>query len=357
MQLHAIALPPLALCAALSPYAGWPALLAALGTTLGLGGSAIVQFSLSPLVFGGAASLTGDSSDHFYDQPLCRAPAFLIGVGLGWALMHVQQAHDARAAAAAAAAASAAGSSSSSSGSGGGEADESPGSSLPVGEEEDSAAAAEDAQQRSPLQLLWLRVLKPLLPLRPAAPGAPPHRARSVHLPATLALAAALALLGALFYLPTSAYRAGLHAGGFADDDASAPAPWSIAAQQWYMAASRPLWALGCAVLLFCCAVGAGGGLGALLAHAAWRPLAALSFQMYLYHPLVLYTLGYAAPAQPTYSPTFLAEHYAATCVLTALVAGAMYVLVEAPAAALERLALGEGARALKLLAAAAGGR
>ena len=105
MQLHALALPPLALAAAFSPLLGWPALLAALAGTIGRGGSSIVRYSLTPLVFGGAPSLMGDSSDYFYDQPLERAPAFLIGVGLGWALLRVEAAAGAAAAKAAEAAA------------------------------------------------------------------------------------------------------------------------------------------------------------------------------------------------------------------------------------------------------------
>ncbi len=65
-----------------------------------------------------------------------------------------------------------------------------------------------------------------------------------------------------------------------------------------------------------------------------------------MYHPLVLYVLGYNASQQPRYSPAFLAEHYAATCVLTALVAAVVYVLVEAPFAALERFAFAALAQA-----------
>ena len=255
MQLHALALPPLALAAAFSPLLGWPALLAALAGTIGRGGSSIVRYSLTPLVFGGAPSLMGDSSDYFYDQPLERAPAFLIGVGLGWALLRVEAAAGAAAAKAAEAAAAPA--------------------AQPQGEEEEEGGGGKEAEEEGEAQLgwqarLWERVLRPLLPAR-SGQGI-------VHYPATLALGLALLLLGVLFYLPTSAYQAGLVTSGFAD---AGPAPWSIAAQQWYMALSRPLWALGCAVLLFCCATGVGGALNTLLAHPMWKPLAALSFQMY----------------------------------------------------------------------------
>jgi len=115
---------------------------------------------------------------------------------------------------------------------------------------------------------------------------------------------------------------------------------------------SRPLWALGCAVLLYACATGVGGGLAWALGAPMWRPLAAIAFQAYLYHPVVLNVLGYNVAAQPRYSPAFLAEHYAATCVLTCVLAGAVYCVVEAPFAALEKLALAQGGEAAQWLLA-----
>jgi len=112
------------------------------------------------------------------------------------------------------------------------------------------------------------------------------------------------------------------------------------------MSLSRPLWALGCAVLLFLCAIGRGGVLGwGILGAPMWKPLAAISFQMYLYHPLVLTVLDFNVINQPRYSPFYLAEHYSATCVLTALLAGGVYLVVEAPLAALEKYVFEVAAR------------
>jgi peptidoglycan/LPS O-acetylase OafA/YrhL len=67
---------------------------------------------------------------------------------------------------------------------------------------------------------------------------------------------------------------------------------------------------------------------------------------MYLWHPIVLFALSFSEASRPRYSAASLARDYAAVCSLTALVAAAAYVLVEAPFAALEKWAVDAGAAA-----------
>ena len=316
-QLHALALPPLVGAYLLSPLAGWGCLALAIAGTGAASVAVIVQKSLTFLAFGQPASLSGDGGDFFYDKPHTRAPAFLVGVGLGWLLLQWERAAKAAEASAAEAEAELG----------------SPGASAT----EEAEAQGEGGAPEGTLQRLWARVLRPLLP-RAAGGG--------VDVRASAALAASLLLLGVLFYVPTGAYRGALVENMLVDDD-DASQQWSVAAQQSYMAYSRPLWALCVAVLLFLCATGRGGALGGVLGHPAWKPLAALSFQMYLWHPIVLFALGFSQVFQPRYSALDLAKQYAAVCVLTAVVAAGAHVLVEAPFAALEKWAVDAGAAAV----------
>ncbi len=272
------------------------------------------------LSFGNPPSLSGDAGDYYYDKPQTRAPAFLVGVGLGWALLQWERAAKARATAAAVDVAEV-------------EAQVKDGAGAEAGEGGDEGEGGAPA---GPLRRFWERVLRPLLPR--AADG-------GVDARGSAALAAALLLLGVLFYAPTGAYQGALVASNLVDDDDAQP--WSVAAQQAYMAYSRPAWALGVAALLYLCATGRGGALHAVLGHPGWKPLAALSFQMYLWHPIVLFGLGFGAVSLPRYWAGELAKEYAAVCVLTALVAAAAYVLVEAPFAALEKWAVDAGALAV----------
>lgn len=305
-QLHFIAIAPLcALFAAFAP-AGWFALLGSLVGTIALSALAITSHSLTFLSISSSATLTGDSSDDFYDKPVERAPAFLVGVGLGWALL----AWETRGAAAAAKR----------------RADGGDGNAA-------SAMAADDDSTDADFTAAALRVVRAALPMR--------SDGRAPDAIACAGLAASLTLLGVLFYTPTSAYRGEL--GQIVLTSTSAPAykgaaQWSVADQQAYMAYSRPLWALGLCVMLYFCATRRGGVLELALGSPFWKPVATLAFGAYLYHPVVLYVLNLSAGASPRFSASFLATTYAATAVYAVLAAGVAYVLVEAPAAALEKL-------------------
>jgi len=298
-----------------------------------LSGFAVRDKGLSFLNFIAPGSQLANSGqyyqDYFYDLPVDRAPAFLVGVGLGWALVLWQE-REAVAVAKRAADAAAT----------------------------DAVAASHDASS-TPIQqpptattAALRRLASAVLPMR--ADGSEPDAA------ACLVLAASLLGLGLLFYVPTGAYQGELGATEFS---ALAPAPyagasrWSVAQQQAYTIASRPLWALGLCVLLYMCATRRGGVLGAALGAPLLRPVATLAFGAYLYHPVVLFVLNLSVGAPPRYTPAALATMYAATCVFSVLAAGIAYCIVEAPAAALEKLVLDSALRAVAPLLGARAGR
>ena len=183
-----------------------------------------------------------------------------------------------------------------------------------------------------------LRLVAAVLPMR--ADGRAPDAL------ASFGLCASLLLLGLLFYYPALAYQGELAATEFSPLTPALYAGsgrWSITQQQAYTIYARPLWALGLCVMLFLCATRRGGALGAALGASFWRPVATLAFGAYLYHPVVLYVLNLAAGAPPRYSPAMLATTYAATCVFSVLAAAVSYVLIEAPAAALEKVVVDAG--------------
>lgn len=310
-QLHVVAIAPLCAAFAANDISGWVLLSGAIGGTVALSAVSVTQHSITFLAFLSQASsstLGNDYSNDFYNKPVERAPAFLVGVGLGWALL----AWETRTAAAAAKRSADAVS----------DVDKSSGSGLDA----DPRAAEEDGSAR------LVRAIFPTLP------------DGRLDIFATVGVAASLILLGALFYLPVGAYQGELGQTPLAPYAPTVPyagsASWNAAKQQTFTVVSRPLWALGLCGLLYFCATRRGGLLEAALSAQFWRPVATLSFGAYLYHPVVLYVLNAAAGASPRFSPAYLATTYAATCVYSCAMAGVMYVIVEAPAAALEKFAL-----------------
>lgn len=309
MQLHAVALPPLAAAFAVRPSLGWALLAVALIATLAASTVIVVINSLTYQTTLGPPDLAGDYTDLFYSKPLPRAPAFLVGVALGWALLGVGE----RATAAASAAAK-----------------EEGGLEVRGGFDKDDGAGWSRSTQEP---RTWATLSQQLLAL-----VLPATSDGLVDGPATALLAAALALLGFLFYVPTSEYAGSLVYFKIAVGDA---VPWSTATQQAYTILSRPAWAAGVAALLLLAGTGRAGGLGAVLSLPIWSPLALLSFGAYLYHPVVLFVLSLNITSQPRFSAAYLASNYAATCTYAVLAAAVAYAIVEAPAAALVKCVLG----------------
>jgi peptidoglycan/LPS O-acetylase OafA/YrhL len=254
-----------------------------------------------------AIGLGGDYDWHFYTQPVTRAPAFLVGVGLAFALLRVEDAGGARI---------------------DGEADAD--KALPAGAAAVAVALAGD-------------VARALLPTRPDARGGP----RVVCWVSTAALAACLALLGWLFYIPT------LHYVGAA---ATPLGPlWSRATVVAWTVLARPAWAAALAGVVFLAALGRAGAVGALLSAPAWAPWSRLAFALYVIHPVVLGVTGLALRQLVDYSPQWIASSFAHTLALSAAAAAALYLVVELPCAAAQRLLL-EPAVASALRAAARAG-
>jgi peptidoglycan/LPS O-acetylase OafA/YrhL len=301
-QLHFIIITPL--CAAFAAWApsGWSLLTAALIGSITLSAYRVTDKSLSFLSLQSNPTLNGDSSDYFYDKPVERAPAFLVGIGAGWALL----AWEIRSKIAAAKRQS--------------------------DSSEEEKSAAPDSPPVDENRSATLRIAAAMLPMR--------SDGKALDTFATAGLAIALTLIGVLFYAPTGAYQGELGQIQFAS--LAPPAfqghsQWTTLQQQAYMIYSRPLWSLGLSILLYFCATNRGGALQAALGASFWKPVATISFGAYLYHPVVLYVLNASVLEKPRFSPAYLATTYAATCVYSCIAAGIMYCIVEAPAAALEK--------------------
>jgi peptidoglycan/LPS O-acetylase OafA/YrhL len=159
-------------------------------------------------------------------------------------------------------------------------------------------------------------------------------------------LAACLAALAGLFYAPVSHY-----AGAVATPQGPL---WSRAGAVAWTTLARPAWAAALAGVLLLCALGRAGAVGALLAAPAWAPLSRLAFATYLIHPVVLGVTGLAARQLVDFSPDWIAGSFAQTAALATAAAALLYLFVEMPCAALQRLALEPAAAAVLAAAAAA---
>ena len=307
-QLHVVAVVPLCAAYALWAPAGWTLLLAALIGTITSSAYQVTDHSLSFLSVNSSPTLIGDGSDDFYDKPVERAPAFLIGLGLGWALLDWERRQKLGAA----------------------KRHDVDSDSVEKSTTIDKTIAA--ATTTTTFNEMIRRVCSSLLPMR--TDGQVPDAF------ACTGLALCLTLLAILFYWPANAYKGELGQINFfptAPNEFANSAQWSTFRQQAYMIASRPLWSLGLCVLIYFCATKRGGFLAAALGAPFFKPVATVAFGAYLYHPVVLYVLNLGVNSQPHFSNAFFATTYAATCVYACLTAGVMYCLVEAPAAALEK--------------------
>jgi peptidoglycan/LPS O-acetylase OafA/YrhL len=319
-QLYATVLPLLVFVYGWRPPAGWIALAATLALSLAVSVWVVVDKSLASTVDAGgqqeALGLTGDQFTFFYTRPWTRAPAFLCGIALGFALLSYE-----RVLAAAPAKGSAHG-----------------GASKDVDGEGASAGGSGDGDG---VIAACVRTLAGLLPLKPAPltaeAGSAPVRVDWV---ATAAHAAALAMLGGLWYAPAVNYAGAL--------GSTPPGGWSRAGLQAYTALSRPAWAAALAVVLYLCATGRGGALHSALAHPVWSPYVRISYCAYLLHPLVLFYVNFSATTQVRFSPVSLAVLHVANLVGVCAAAVAMHVAVEAPIAAAERVLMDAVARRLR---------
>lgn len=317
-QLYATVLPLLVFLYGWRPPAGWLALAATLAVSLAVSVWVVSDKALSSTLDANgqleAVGLTGDAFTYFYTRPWTRAPAFLCGVALGFGLLS----HE-RVLAKAPAAAVGGGVAKGASG------DDAAGGDAGGGSGEGGLAAC-------------VRAVAALLPSRPTPTAA--SASRRVDWAATAVHAAALAVLGALWYAPALNY-----AGALAS---TPPGGWSRAGLEAYTAFSRPAWAAALAAMLYLCATGRGGALHSALAHPLWAPYTRISYCAYLVHPLILFAVNFSATGQVRFSPVAVAVVYAANLVGVTAAAMVMHVVVEAPIAAAERALMDAVVRRLR---------
>lgn len=281
----------------------------------------------------------------YYVKPWTRAPPFLFGVLLGLALTDWadHQKHAAKVAAVAA----------------GGSGEPAYASVAYTGEDGDDSDGDYDAPRpyRSAGQRAAdaaLAAAATVLPTKPAAaaestdgdggdklaasPVPPP---RAVDWVATGALVVILTLLGWLFYGQQPLY-AGM--------TATPPyAAWSRAGALTFMGLSRPAWGAGLSALLYlACTHRAGGAVGGFLSLPLWAPLGRLSFGVYLLHPLVIGWLGLQAPGPMVWSVPWFVGFFVAVYTLTHAAAALLFVVVEAPCAAVQKAATASCGHALR---------
>jgi hypothetical protein len=283
----------------------------------------------------------------YYVKPWTRAPPFLCGVLLGLALTDWadRQKHAAKVAAAAAG------------GSGGEYA-----SVAYTGSEEEDSDGDYDAprpyrsagQRAADAALAAAAVVLPTKPAPaavdasgddsskpPSAGTAAPPSPRAIHWGATAVLATVLALLGWLFYGQQPLYE-GMVA-------VPPTAAWTRAGALAFTGLSRPAWGAGLSALLYlACTHRGGGAVGGFLSLPGWAPLGRLSFGVYLLHPLVIGWLGLQAPGPMVWSVPWFVGFFTAVYALVHAAAALLFVVVEAPCAAVQKAATASCGHALR---------
>jgi len=326
MQLYVVT-PLFVLAYMATPYAGKGLLLAALTASLVGGEETVRRNSLSSLMLSqapsGEGSLNGDYENLFYAKPWTRAPAYLIGVALAFALWE----HN------------------------GHRADSAP----PTAPSQQQTVSATGARASS-LSSVSIGADCPSLPaethseyqeLPDHEPSASPvphgigserqysSRRRGSLVKLLLQPLAVLlcgSLLIAMWYLPANAYRE-------ADRGIST---WSRRATTLYTAFSRPLWAVGVAGLLYLCFCGARvvAPIAWFLSWRAWQPFARLTYGAYLLHPMVMNYYLYTRTTLIRYSALELAYQFVANTVFSYALAALLFVVIEYPVGRLEKTAL-----------------
>merc|ERR1712118_264071 len=124
-------------------------------------------------------------------------------------------------------------------------------------------------------------------------------------------------------------------------DAMRAPDAWSALPRVLYTAFGRPVWAICCAFVFFACAYGAWPRLNRILAWQGFTPLARLTYGCYLWHPVVIKTLGGNQPSYYTYTPLLLLSRWVINAALSYGLAFVLFLLVERPVLTLTNALLG----------------
>lgn len=258
-----------------------------------------------------SANLTGNYVDHFYALPWTRAPAFLAGMALGFSLLRyeVRSASEAECGT----------------------------KSTPWSTTTTVVAVNSPPVQDAEVNLSysgWLNVATSILPSTPAPVGSPSPR--QVDVWSSLVMCVTLSALGVLYYLPSLPITAGWN-GVYLLNNCPECEAWSDDAVMLWGGTCHALWAGVLSVLVYQCATGRAGLLADVLGHKAWRPLARLSYWVYLIHFDVIYVTDYSSTQFFRFGAVSLALSYAGNLTLAIVAAAILHLLVEMPAAAVER--------------------
>ena len=312
-QLYVTFLPVIVFIYSWRPVAGWLALSTATAITFGLSCWAVADAQVSALLnsdANSAAGLVGNYWKYYYTRTWARAPAFLIGIALGFALISYERTMSTKAAVSATA--------------------------LPSSEK---SRQAPEIQATGTLPHTIIRIARLVLPSqsgraqKDSEAVGPAESSRTVDISATLVMMFALASLGLLWYIPADHY---------ARAQSNPLGGWSRVGMEVFTAVSRPLWSAALAVVLYLCAVDRGGALHYVLSHPLWMPYARVSYCAYLLHPIIIMTEAYSSTAPARFTAFTIATTYTSTLVLVAAASAIMYLLVEAPCAAVEQALIAE---------------
>jgi peptidoglycan/LPS O-acetylase OafA/YrhL len=174
----------------------------------------------------------------------------------------------------------------------------------------------------------------------PDSPGVSPRFLRRL----SFAAAVSILILCGIILSVTDAFRG---------PDAWGTDAWGTFARVMYCAISRPVWATCCAFVFFACAYGALPRLNRMLAWQGFTPLARLTYGCYLWHPVVIKTLGGNQTSYYTYTPVLLLSRWIMNAAISYGLSFVTFLLVERPALTLVNVMLGRS----KPRAEAANGR
>jgi peptidoglycan/LPS O-acetylase OafA/YrhL len=119
------------------------------------------------------------------------------------------------------------------------------------------------------------------------------------------------------------------------------PEAWGVVPAVLYTAFGRPVWAISCGCVFFACAYGAWPRLNRFLAWQGFTPLSRLTYGCYLWHPVVIKTLGGNQPSYYTYTPLLLLSRWVINAALSYGLSFVLFLLVERPVLTLTNALLG----------------
>lgn len=115
--------------------------------------------------------------------------------------------------------------------------------------------------------------------------------------------------------------------------------PWTTAQNTAYLAFSRPVFALGLAIMAHLVMTSrAAVSLKDALSHPVWTPFARLTFGAYLYHPIIMFAYYFSSFRPIEFTGTMIFQNWLSFTVLSFLAALISFLLIERPTENLESL-------------------